>query len=190
MNIKTITLIFLSISSFVISQTSNLEEGMSSKSVETNNYGQQVTTFQPSSFIHTIPARDLPQVEEGDVSSQAKVKIRNNFERDGYLEAQNALENDPVVQNIAGTKSGIAPIVNMNGQSGSGLPPDPTGAASANYYVQGVNTSIRCYTSSGNVVPGGSFSLSALWSGSNNAGDPIVMYDRHADRWFISQFNS
>ena len=103
MNIKTITLIFLSISSFVISQTSNLEEGMSSKSVETNNYGQQVTTFQPSSFIHTIPARDLPQVEEGDVSSQAKVKIRNNFERDGYLEAQNALENDPVVQNIAGT---------------------------------------------------------------------------------------
>ena len=190
MNVKTITLIFLSISSFVISQTSNLEEGMSSKSVETNSYGQQVTTFQPSSFIHTIPARDLLQVEEGDISSQAKVKIRNNFERDGYLEAQNAVENDPVVQNLAGTKSGIAPIVNMNGQSGSGLPPDPTGAASANYYVQAVNTSVRCYTSSGNVVPGGSFSLSALWSGSNNAGDPIVMYDRHADRWFISQFNS
>ncbi len=67
--------------------------------------------------------------------------------------------------------------------------PDPTGAAGPDRYVQAVNTAFRVYQKTG--TPDGiSSSLSSLWSGSDNLGDPIVMYDRHADRWFISQFNS
>ena len=189
MKMKTLTTALLFASGFALAQTSELPQTMSEKRIETNNNGQQVTTFQPSAFLHTSPAREWPQLEDSTIPSEDKVKIRNNFERDGYLEAQISTEIDPVVQKVAGTRSGRAPIVNKNGQSGSGLPPDPSGAAGPNHYVQAVNTSVRCYTNTGGVIPGGTFSLSSLWSGSSNAGDPIVMYDRHADRWFISQFN-
>jgi hypothetical protein len=187
MKIFTITL-FLT-SCFAMAQKSDAPQEMSLKRLETNSNGQQVITFQPSAFLHTSPAREWPQLEDSRIPSADKLKIRNNFERDGYLEAQAQIETDPVVQKIAGTKTNRAPIINKNGLSGSGLPPDPTGAAGPNHYVQAVNTSVRCWTNTGSVVPGGTFSLSSLWSGSDNAGDPIVMYDRHADRWFISQFN-
>lgn len=190
MKMKTLIIALVFTSGFALSQTSELPQTMSEKRVETNANGQQVTTFQPSAFLHTTPAREWPQLEDSTIPSEEKVKIRNNFERDGYLEAQLSTEIDPVVQKVAGTRSGRAPIVNKNGQSGSGLPPDPSGAAGPNHYVQAVNTSVRCYTNTGGVIPGGTFSLSSLWSGSSNAGDPIVMYDRHADRWFISQFNT
>lgn len=189
MKMKTLTIALVLTSGFAMAQTSEAPQGMSDKRVETNNSGQQVTTFQPSAFLHTAPAREWPQLVETDIPLEDKVKIRNDFERDGYLEAQTVVENDPVVQKTGGTRAGRAPIVNKNGQSGSGLPPDPSGAAGPNHYVQAVNTSVRCYTNTGGVVPGGTFSLSSLWAGSSNAGDPIVMYDRHADRWFISQFN-
>jgi len=189
MKMKTLTIALFFTSYFVMSQKSDMPQGMSHKHIETNSNGQQVTTFQPSAFLHTSPAREWPQLEDSKIPSADKLKIRNNFERDGYLEAQAQIETDPVVQTVVGTKSNRAPIVNKNGLSGSGLPPDPTGAAGPNHYVQAVNTSVRCWTNTGSVVPGGTFSLSSLWSGSDNAGDPIVMYDRHADRWFISQFN-
>jgi hypothetical protein len=51
-----------------------------------------------------------------------------------------------------------------------------------------VNTSYRIYDKLGSPVTG-PFNLSSLWPGSQDAGDPIVLYDRHADRFFISQFN-
>ena len=66
--------------------------------------------------------------------------------------------------------------------------PDPSGAAGPNHYVQAVNTSYRVFNKDGSAIPQATFSLSSLWPGSTNEGDPIVMYDRHADRWFISQF--
>ena len=190
MKMKTLTIALVLSSGFSMAQTtSEAPQEMSKKKVETNELGQQVTTFQPSAFMHTTPAREWPQLTDSNIPAADKVKIRNNFDREGYLEAQEATDIDPVVQSTPGTKTNRAPIVNLNGQSGSGLPPDPSGAAGPGYYVQGVNTSVRCYTNTGGVVPGGTFSLSSLWAGSSNAGDPIVMYDRHADRWFISQFN-
>ncbi|MDG1148566.1 MAG: hypothetical protein P8N52_09705, partial [Crocinitomicaceae bacterium] len=140
---KTLTIALVFTSGFTLSQTSELPQTMSEKRVETNANGQQVTTFQPSAFLHTTPAREWPQLEDSTIPSEEKVKIRNNFERDGYLEAQLSTEIDPVVQKVAGTRSGRAPIVNKNGQSGSGLPPDPSGAAGPNHYVQAVNTSVR-----------------------------------------------
>lgn len=95
---------------------------------------------------------------------------------------------DPAMQKTQGTKQLQLPIVSWNGQNGSGTPPDPTGAAGLNYFVQAVNTEYKIYTKTGgNVTGGGSFNLGDLLFGVN-AGDPIVLYDKFADRWFISQF--
>ena len=74
---------------------------------------------------------------------------------------------------------------NMN-QCGC-LPGDPTGAAGPNHYVHAVNMSVIVYDKSGNIVTP-AVSLGSFFGNGVNNGDPIVMYDQLADRWFISQF--
>ncbi|HXB40058.1 MAG TPA: T9SS type A sorting domain-containing protein [Bacteroidia bacterium] len=97
---------------------------------------------------------------------------------------------DPGRQNFMGNKAMSGPMANWQGQSGSGYPPDPTGAAGPNHYVQAVNTVYKSYTKTGGAVTGGGpFNLSTLWSGSTDDGDPVVLYDKYADRWVITQFN-
>lgn len=101
--------------------------------------------------------------------------------------------NDP---NLLQTKDGEspqkAPILNIAGQSVTGFRPmDPSGAAGTTYYVQCINsTTYRVVnkTTGATVISG---TLGSLWSPATpNDGDPIVMYDRYADRWFLSQFGT
>jgi len=152
----------------------------------TNSLGQTVTTSTASSFMITLP---MSQWEDADLNEEKEEKeIRNNFEREAYLNSLTNNEADPVVQTNEGSRISRAPIVNFAGQTGSGYPPDPSGAAGPNHYVQAVNTTYRVFDKTGNALTT-TKNLSTLWPGSSNTGDPIVMYDRHADRWFISQFN-
>lgn len=85
-----------------------------------------------------------------------------------------------------------APIQNWQGQTASGFRPmDPSGAAGPNHYIQAINsTTYKIYNkNTGATITTGS--VGSLWTPATaNDGDPIVMYDRHADRWFISQFGS
>lgn len=141
-----------------------------------------------ASFEITMPLRELIEMypdknaEKGD-----EIEVHNNrmaFEKNN----PNALPlgNDPIAQTQMGERSFRSPLVAWNG-SGGATPPDPSGAAGPNHYVQAVNTSYRVYNKSGTALASAS-NLNTLWTGSANDGDPIVMYDRHADRWFISQF--
>lgn len=156
----------------------------------TNELGQKVTVQQAESFKITTPASTWPVISD-QVLNEEREEIRNDRDRSESLlfnaDQQPVLE-DPVLQTNPAFRSSRAPMLSFNGQSGSGYPPDPSGAAGPNHYVQAVNTVYRIYNKSG-IGVAGPFNLSSLWSGSNNLGDPIVMYDRHADRWFISQFN-
>jgi Secretion system C-terminal sorting domain len=93
---------------------------------------------------------------------------------------------DEALQETYGTAMNRAPIVNFDGMNGA-FPPDPTGAAGPNHYVQAVNSSYRVYSKTGTALTG-ALPLASLWPGSSSDGDPIVMYDRHADRWVITQF--
>jgi hypothetical protein len=93
---------------------------------------------------------------------------------------------DGALQETYGTRANKAPLVNFNGSNGA-FPPDPSGAAGPNHYVQAVNSSYRVFSKTGTPMTS-AFPLSTLWSGSSSDGDPIVMYDRHADRWVITQF--
>jgi len=102
---------------------------------------------------------------------------------------------DPVLQGPTAqvgaptTGANFDGINNVNGV----LPPDPSGAIGPNHYVQVVNLSLAVWDRSGNKLKG-PVNINTLWQGfggdcaTTNHGDPIVLYDRVADRWMVSQF--
>lgn len=155
--------------------------------IAVNKQGQTVTTVLPSEFRLTTPMRDWPVIEE-ETDMKERREVRNEMTRRAIVNP-NALPQglDPALQTAPASRQRRAPIENWGGQAGTGYPPDPSGAAGPNHYVQAVNTSYRVYSKTGSSL-GGPYNLSSLWAGSTDEGDPIVMYDRHADRWFISQF--
>ena len=98
-------------------------------------------------------------------------------------------EDPSVRQTSIGNRQANGPLVNWAGQTGNSYPPDPTGAAGLNHYVQAVNaTTFKIYNKSTGAASA-AVSLGSLWNPAvSNMGDPIVLYDKYADRWFISQF--
>jgi len=76
------------------------------------------------------------------------------------------------------------------GQTASQFRPfDPSGAAGPNHYIQMINsTTFKVYNKTTGAVLA-TTTLGNLWaSPTPNDGDPIVLYDKAADRWFLAQF--
>jgi Bacterial Ig domain len=103
---------------------------------------------------------------------------------------------DPVVQStLLATPKMPATGANWEGINfaGSGnTPPDTNGAAGPNHYIQIVNMQLQVWDKKGASLLG-PIPIASLWSGFGGAcelygsGDPVVLYDRLADRWFVSQ---
>src|SRR6266550_766049 len=73
-------------------------------------------------------------------------------------------------------------------------PPDTNGVVGATQYVQWVNLEFAVFNkNTGALVAGPTFG-NAIWAGfggacqTNNSGDPIVQYDKIANRWILTQF--
>ncbi len=87
------------------------------------------------------------------------------------------------------------PGLNFDGQAADGVaPPDTTGAVGATQYVQWVNLEYNVYDKTTGAKTLGPIQGNAIWSGfsntkcsANNDGDPIVLYDKIAGRWFFAQ---
>jgi hypothetical protein len=111
---------------------------------------------------------------------------------------------DEIVQTEAKTPSafvdansfeGIGGGLIINGRpfSVGASPADTTGAIGSRHYVQWVNTSFAIFDREGALVYGPT-SGKTLWKGfkgpceTDNDGDPVVMYDRFAQRWILTQF--
>ncbi|MFN5149279.1 MAG: T9SS type A sorting domain-containing protein [Flavobacteriia bacterium] len=145
-------------------------------------------TYRHGKFLgESIPLKNLPTAKDTEESEHYEGEIKEHRKRPEAVNAE-ALPagKDPIVQESFGMTPSRAPIKNWDGQTGA-FPPDPSGAAGPNHYVQAVNTKYRVYDKNGTALTN-SLNLSSLWAGSTNDGDPIVMYDRHADRWVITQF--
>ena len=73
-------------------------------------------------------------------------------------------------------------------------PPDTNGNVGATQYVQWVNLSFAVYDKTTGAKVAGPTPGNALWAGfggtcqTNNSGDPIVQYDKIANRWVLTQF--
>jgi hypothetical protein len=108
---------------------------------------------------------------------------------------------DPGLQNKLAPSHMPNTQLNFDGISFPGVncfcaPPDTNGAVGATQYVQIVNTGLQVFDkSTGNSVLGPE-SIESLWSGFGGPcetfgeGDPVVTYDKLANRWVVSQFAS
>lgn len=110
---------------------------------------------------------------------------------------------DGAVQGTAGPLAGTTNGLNFAGvgQGDYGFsdqyaPPDTNGAVGATQYVQWVNTYFAVFNkSTGAIAAGFPKPGNSVWAGfgggcqTNNDGDPIVQYDKLANRWILSQFS-
>ena len=136
---------------------------------------------------HPVDMSKIHQEEESkDREHNKPQRFKKTVDKDGP-----AYGNDPsTLQSSMGTTPGRAPIQNWAGQTASGFYPlDPSGAAGPNNYIQMINaTTFKVFNkSTGAAQLTGTFGN--LWTTATpNDGDPIVLYDKAADRWFMSQF--
>jgi hypothetical protein len=95
---------------------------------------------------------------------------------------------------VAATLTGGFDGVGIPNYGVNAAPPDTNGAAGATQYVQWVNEAFAVYDkATGNLVYGPA-NGNTLWAGfggpcqTSNDGDPIVQYDKAANRWVMTQF--
>ena len=75
------------------------------------------------------------------------------------------------------------------------VPPDTNGTVGATQYVQWVNLSYAVFDKITGAIVAGPFEGNSVWAGfggdceDNNDGDPIVQYDKIAERWILTQFS-
>jgi len=145
-----------------------------------------------------------PPLRDMQVIAPSGGQLRENEDRDLLpYKVRFAPEWDPVVQSTVGGRGNgneteiPGPIVSFNGQTNtSGVaPPDPNGAVGPNHIVTMCNLSFEIFDKQGTVLFGPAAN-NTLWAGfggacqTENAGDPVVLYDQLADRWFLMQFTS
>jgi len=158
-----------------------------------NNSNQNIEVIAPIDFYITLPMTDYPQMNPMDVPAK-------EFPRGGMLSGKRQLKADflnaagksptdidPLIQNVFQDRVVNPPIENFAGITSNASPPDPTAAVGPNHIVQMTNTAWSVYDKNGVQAAGFPKSLSnPLGAGD---GDPVVLYDREADRWLITQFN-
>jgi hypothetical protein len=131
-------------------------------------------------YIEPRPRLSFPKVEEAAIERAPAVDP--------------ILQNASTGPNMPGTDFNFEGIDNRNGV----LPPDTNGDVGPNHYLQWVNLSLAVWQldrdNNTATMVFGPINGNAIWNGfggaceSTNDGDPIVLYDHLADRWFISQF--
>jgi hypothetical protein len=147
--------------------------------------------------------RDMPTVNQGVLRLRHEAEPARRIPLPANLKP--ATEPDMALQRTAALAPTLqAPTAGLNfeglgngslGFTPNAAPPDTNGAVGATQYVQWVNESFAVFNKSTGALIAGPIAGNSLWSGfgggcqTNNDGDPIVTYDKAANRWVFSQFS-
>ena len=160
----------------------------------------------PKSFHVSQPVRDMPVCDDlstfdgfivpkdghntSATMSDKRTRKLNHLKSAG----KSSTQTDPLLSNsyqaLHETQT-RAPLTSFEGIGANVSPPDPSMAVGPNHIVTMENGVWAVYDKNGTIASSFPKPLNQPLSGPNhadNAGDPVVMYDREADRWFISQF--
>src|SRR5882724_1857048 len=156
---------------------------------------------QSSHHALSAPLRDLP-VETPEQMKSAKFIMRpRHYPLVPPVQSRLNPQLDSVVQPFVGINLLANPTLNFDGL-GQGVfgfipptvPPDTSGAVGATQFVQWVNLSFVVLSKVDGHLIAGPFAGNTLWHGfggdceNRNDGDPIVQYDKLANRWVLTQF--
>ena len=171
----------------------------------TNALGQVVYNISPSNFDISPPLTELARivtpalpVEERPELELPPSRILHSDRPDPVTQVAPASRNSA---NAAAAPNAPGTGFNFAGIVGAGsFPPDNNGSVGNDQYVETVNTRYQVWTlnraTKTVTSAAGPSSINTLWSGftgacqTQNAGDPVVLYDKVANRWLISQFTS
>lgn len=160
--------------------------------------GVKVSTTNAEFLGKTKPLSELVHQQPTSVAKKQKIRASKkrpeNFKnRRGFSKAvhkdREHLGNDPIRQFEMPSGLPVEPLVNMVGIGDGGSPLDPTGNVGKDHYIQMVNaTLIGIYSKSGELLE--EFAANTLWDeiDKSSAGDPIVLFDEHAQKWIITEF--
>ena len=163
---------------------------------------QRPTRVEVSRATSSLPFADLPDSIGGVRDDHEPLRLPKP---PGHRRP--SAENDPGLQSSLPILSMPVASHNFHGQGfqttgcsgGCGTPPDTNGAVGPNHYVQTVNPGgtqgLAIWNKSGTLLSGPK-NINTLFSTLSstdpcrvqNDGDPVVVYDQLADRWFITQF--
>jgi hypothetical protein len=150
-------------------------------------------------FEKTMPLRDIAPIIPGERKRAWKNDLVGNatIENPPFdLEVPENLDVvDAVVHGNAQRDEDYWPLRSVMGLGNVNgvFPPDTEGDVGPDHYFLMINSSFAIYSKEG-IKLYGPADNSTLWDGfpgpwsSTNDGDPIVVYDEGADRWFASQF--
>jgi len=119
------------------------------------------------------------------------------FAGDGALQgnAATAVSGMAAISGPSLTFEGVSNEDNFHIYGGRVNPPDPNAAVGPNHIVEMANLIFAVYDKAGNKLAGPT-AIGSLWANfavpdcDDTSGDPVVLYDRQADRWILSQFTT
>jgi hypothetical protein len=140
--------------------------------------------WKPGDPIKEIPRRVYP--------SEPPARNATGMSHDPLADRQKAAQ-------IKANRAFTTPTINQDGQGFTGVnPPDTVGDIGPAYYIQSINGSggalVTVYDKTDGSVAAGPFAMDSLATSghacASGTGDPIVLYDQGAGRWFMQEFSS
>ena len=167
-----------------------------------DNAHAKVEIIQASQHDHNFVLRDAPgKPMDTSTIKEAKDKRRVPYDDSPDFVDDYAVQNSHKVSGAAPTTTGLGVDGVGKGFVGpagaftvTSAPPDTTGAIGATQFVQWVNTSFAVFSKASGAPVYGPVPGNTLFSGfggaceTANDGDPIVQYDKLANRWVLMQF--
>jgi hypothetical protein len=171
--------VFLSITSPAVAETAS---------------GTYRGTLEVVKFDVSPALRDIPPIQITDQLDQWGTLIVDPSGTDGRP-SYGPQSRDEIVQSSAPSQEIPSPDVSFNALPNVAgfAPPDPVGDIGPMHYVAMSNVHFAVYDRAGAVLFGPAAN-NTLWSGfggqceSQNAGDPVILYDQFSDRWLFTQF--
>lgn len=157
---------------------------------QNNSNGAEINS--PDDFFITAPMTSYPRVDPQTVKKREVKRgglSAKNIQKGEFISnlSESRSSQDPLAQEEFGSRAGKSPIANFDGINLDISPPDPTAAVGPNHIVQMTNSLWSVWDKNGNEAAGFPKDINDPLGGVVS-GDPVVLYDREADRWLITQF--
>lgn len=159
---------------------------------QTKSNSEVIELKSADSFFVTAPMTSYPKVNPESVKKREVPRgglSSKSIKKGEFINtlSESSSSQDPLAQQETATTPGRSPIVNFDAINIDVSPPDPTAAVGPNHIVQMTNGLWSVWDKNGVQAAGFPKDINDPLGGVVS-GDPIVLYDREADRWFITQF--